>query len=268
MLNGSADPIHSVDAYAGPMTESVSVLGRATALLRALAQHPEDGRTTTALARDVALPRATAHRMLESLAVEGLADRDAAGRWHLGPELYVLGMAAAARYDVTHEALVSVRRLAHETGESAFFSVRRGDEIVVLLAEDGDFPIRSHVLHEGARFDLGVVSGGLALLAYWPEAEIEAYLDRADLEASGGPQFGRDAIRHRLADTRAHGWSLNPGLVVEGSWGMAAAVFDAAGRPAWTLTLTGIEPRFGTDRQVELGRLLRQEAHRLTRSLR
>lgn len=251
------------------MPESVSVLGRASTLLRALSQYPGDGISTTAIAREVALPRATAHRLLESLADEGLVDRESeTGRWFLGPELYVLGMAAAARYDITQEALVSVRRLARETGESAFFSVRRGDEAVVLLQEDGDFPIRSHVLYEGARFGLGVVSGGLAMLAYLPEREIDTYLARADLENERGPAFRSAAVLERLEAVRTHGWSINPGLVVEGSWGMAAAVFDSAGSPAWSLTLTGIELRFSADRRPEIGRLLRAEAHRLTRSLR
>ena len=45
---------------------------------------------------------------------------------------------------------------------------------------------------------------------------------------------------------------------------MGAAVFDQTGRPAWALSLTGIEPRFREDRQELLGRLLLEEAHLLT----
>jgi DNA-binding IclR family transcriptional regulator len=48
---------------------------------------------------------------------------------------------------------------------------------------------------------------------------------------------------------------------------MGAAVFDAAGRPAWALSLTGIEPRFKPERQEELGGLLMAEAHRITQQL-
>ena len=247
------------------MERTPGVVEKVAALLRALST-AESGTTTTALAAAPGLPRATTHRLLESLAVEGLADRDpVTGRWFLGPETYVLGMAAATRYDLTNEARTSVRRLAKETGESAFFSVRRGDETVVLLREDGDFPIRSYVLYESARFPLGVVSAGLAILAHLPDREIDAFLDRADLAATWGPQHAAPLIRERLAATRRTGWSLNPGHVVEGSWGMAAAVFDKAGRPEWALTLTGVEQRFRAERQPVLGRLLLEEAHRLSR---
>ena len=247
------------------MERAPSVVEKVAALLRALSQH-EGGTTTTDLAQATSVPRATTHRLLESLAAEGLADRDpATGRWHLGPETYVLGMAAATRYDLTNEARASVRRLAKETGESAFFSVRRGDETVVLLREDGDFPIRSYVLYESARFPLGVVSAGLAILAHLPDRDIDAFFARADLIGTWGPQHSEREIRKRLAATRRTGWSLNPGHVVEGSWGMAAAVFDKAGRPEWALTLTGVEQRFRGERQPVLGRLLLEEAHRLSR---
>lgn len=247
------------------MERAPGVVEKVAALLRALST-AESGTTTTELAAATAQPRATTHRLLESLAAEGLADRDPqTGRWFLGPETYVLGMAAATRYDLTNEARASVHRLARETGESAFFSVRRGDEAVVLLREDGDFPIRSYVLYESARFPLGVVSAGLAILAHLPDREVDAFLARADLTAGWGPQHSDAAIRRRLAATRRTGWSLNPGHVVEGSWGMGAAVFDKSGRPDWALTLTGVEQRFRRDRQPVLGKLLLEEAHRLSR---
>ncbi|WP_436701412.1 IclR family transcriptional regulator [Nocardioides sp. BYT-33-1] len=247
------------------MSRAPGVLEKAAALLRALSA-AESGATTTELATSTAQPRATTHRLLESLAAEGLTDRDpTSGRWYLGPETYVLGVAAAARYDLTNEARASVHRLAKETGESAFFSVRRGDEVVVLLREDGDFPIRSYVLYESARFPLAVVSGGLAILAHLPARDVDAYFARSDPVAAWGPQHAEALVRQRLAATRRTGWSLNPGHVVEGSWGMAAAVFDTAGRPEWALTLTGVEQRFRPDRQPALGRLLLEEAHRLSR---
>jgi IclR family transcriptional regulator, acetate operon repressor len=246
------------------MSESPSVINRVVSLLRAASENVGVGATTTELARATQIPRPTTHRLLEALEVEGLVDRDVAGRWFLGPETYVLGVAAAPRYDVTETARECVYRLARETGESAFFSLRRGDHTVVLLREDGDFPIRSYVLYEGARFPLGVVSAGLAVLAYLPDADIDAYLKRADLTSTWGESHSANAIRARIAQTRTDGWALNPGLVVEGSWGMAAAVFDSGKAPIGALTITGIEPRFGADRRAHLGQLLLQQAHRLS----
>jgi DNA-binding IclR family transcriptional regulator len=48
---------------------------------------------------------------------------------------------------------------------------------------------------------------------------------------------------------------------------MGAAIFDGAGNPAWALSITGIEPRFRPERQAELGRILLDQAHIVTRRL-
>ena len=241
------------------------VIGRVAAVLRALSAQEPNGATTAALVREVDLARATIHRILTSLTAQGLVDRDDAGRWLLGPELYLFGAMASGRYDLRNVARPWVRRLAEATGESAFFSTVRGDETVCLLREDGAFPIRSHVLYEGVRFPLGVVSAGIAVLAFLPEGEIEEYLRSRDLTAAYGESHSAGAIRARLEQTRNVGWSLNPGLIVPGSWGMAAAVF-AGNRPVGALTLTGIEARFGPERVPELGALLLKAAHGLGRA--
>jgi len=244
------------------------VIGRAGLVLRVLAGHEPHGATTSVVARETGLARPTAHRLLTSLQEQGFADRQkATGRWLLGPELYLLGAAAQPRYDITHLAQAHVRRLAEATGESAFFSARRGDETVCLIREDGSFPIRSHVLHEGIRFPLGVASAGLVILAYLPDREATAYLAQADLEARFGHDHATAAVKRRIGQARRDGWVLNPGLIVEGSWGMGAAVFDPDGRPAWALSLTGIERRFGKDRRGRLGELLLREAHALTTAI-
>jgi len=242
-------------------------VGRTMAVLRALALHEPKGSSTSEVARDTGLARPTAHRILSALNERGLADRDETGRWLLGPELYLLGSTAARRYDVTAMAGPIVRQLAIASSESAFLSARRGDETVCLIREDGSFPVRSHVLYEGVRFPLGVASAGLAILAYLPNAEIDEYLNRADLTGDYGQSHNAENLRRRLSDTRKLGYALNPGLIVEGSWGIGAAVFDATGAPRWALTLTGIEQRFSTERRATLGSMLLRAAHELTRTM-
>jgi DNA-binding IclR family transcriptional regulator len=248
--------------------ERPGVARRIGLILRALGTFEPAGASTTDMARHVGLARATTHRLLSSLQDEGFVDRDRqSGRWHLGPELYLLGAAAASRYDISDHARLVVRRLAEATGESAFLSAVRGDETVCLLREDGSFPLRSHVLHEGLRLPLGVASAGLAALALMPDREIDDYLERTDLVASWGEQHAAPAVRDRIAATRHDGFATNPGLLVEGSWGLGAAVLDGRGRPVWALSLTGVETRFSAGRRPQLGQLLLKAAHELSTGL-
>jgi DNA-binding IclR family transcriptional regulator len=253
---------------AGQQVPGTQVVGRVAQLLRIVARSAEAGVPLPEIVRASGLTRPTVHRLLASLAAEGLLDHSA-GVWHLGPELYVMGTVAAGRYAIEDLARPSLRRLAEETGESAFLSIRRGDETVCLVREEGSFPLRSFVLHEGLRLPLGVGSAGLAILAFLPADEVDRLLaDTASREGKFGPGHTAQHIRTNLADTRRNGYAVNPGLILEGSWGMGAAVFDPNGRPAWALSLTGIEQRFRPERQEFLGRLLLEEAHRITQQLR
>lgn len=253
----------------GPLrTPGTQVIGRVASVLRVLSSAMPEGASTTDLARRATITRPTAHRLLSALADEGFVDREAhSGRWLLGPELYLMGTVAAERYDVTEIARSHVTALASATGESAFFSVRRGSETVCLERQDGSFPIRSFVLYEGKRFPLGVASAGLAILSYLSPAAADSYLAAAGLSETYGDSHATAALRDRIAETRRVGYAVNPGLIVPGSWGMGAAVFTRSGQPAWALSLTGIESRFSPDRIPELGKLLLEHAHQLTEQL-
>lgn len=245
------------------------MLHRAAAVLRVVSGEPETGLGTGDVADSAKLSRSTAHRILSALEEEGLVDYDAGvGRWFLGPELYVLGEIAGTRFDITSHARRVLRQVAHHTGESAFLSVRRGNETVCLIREEGSFPLRSFVLSEGVRFPLGVASAGLAILAFLPEDTVSAYLATSTLEEKWGEQHSAVNIRQRLALTRQRGYSLNPGLIVEGSWGMGAAVFSPSGDPVWAISITGVDSRFPPERVSELGKILLDAAHQLSSAVR
>ena len=241
-------------------------IARAARLLRLVTRAPDGGLAVTELARQAELTRPTAHRLLVALRQEGLVDQDErTGRWTPGPELYLMGQAAASRYDITDIARDIVRSLAVRTEESAFLSVRRGDETVCLLREEGSFPIRSFVLSEGVRFPLGVASAGLVILSFLPPHDVDAYLERhPGLGEAWGGAHSEARLRARLRETQERGYAVNPGLIVEGSYGLGAAVFTRDGDPQWALSLTGVQFRFGPDRLAELGRVLLAHAHQLT----
>lgn len=269
MVNDYAQMLRmKISGVEEPPVQGAQVVARLAELLRTVSQEMPHGCATSHVAERTGIARTTVHRLLSSLQQEGFIDRDQhSGRWFLGPELYLMGNVAAERYDVSDLARKHVHALAEATGESAFLSIRRGNETVCLLREDGSFPIRSFVLFEGKRFPLGVASAGLAILSFLPEDHIDRYLGNARLETRFGEAHSEQAIRSRIAETRLNGYAVNPALIVEGSWGMGAAVFGASGSPSLALSLTGVESRFSVERRPELGKLLMDHAHQLGQQL-
>ena len=259
------DYVHNVDMTTH--RPGAQVLHRAASVLRAISAHQDEGVATGTLAEAIGLSRSTVHRIVAALEEEGLVDYDSTtGRWFLGAELYVFGELARSRFELTNHAGRILEKLARDTGESAFLSVRRGFETVCLLQEQGSFPLRSFVLYEGIRFPLGVASAGLVLLAFMPDAQIRHYLTDARLDDNYGPAYTPEALWERIRDTRRRGYSINPGLIVEGSWGLGAAVASDASEPQWALSVTGVHSRFSPARIPELGKELMDAAHLLART--
>ena len=105
---------------------SVKTIGRAAMVLRALAAGPADGSRLTDIAAATELGKATVHRLLGALAEVGFVDfDDQEKRYRLGYALFALGASARA-FHVVDLARPGLMRLAAETGDTVYLSVRDG----------------------------------------------------------------------------------------------------------------------------------------------
>lgn len=202
-------------------TQGTRVVARVAAVLKVIRQMMSDGAGTSEIAETIGLTWPTAHRLLASLSGQGLVDRYRhSGRWLLGPEICLMGTVTAKHCDVSRTVEEHVEALAQETDESAFFSTKRGDQTVCLLRKDGSSPVRSFMLYGVRQFPLGAASAGLDLPSFMPVQAVDRYPSRTDLVPECGPQHSVQEIRERMERTRRRGYVVNPGLLVEGSWGL------------------------------------------------
>ncbi|MEP9348735.1 IclR family transcriptional regulator [Xanthobacter sp. KR7-225] len=264
--NSAAPPARAGDEPAQGGTQSIE---RAIALLLLVGRAGADGARLSDVVERSGLPKPTVRRVLLALVRAGLVDQEEASRrYHIGPEAYVLGTLAAARFGIHALSLGALSRIATESGDCAFLTVPRDIFAVCLHREEGTFPIRTHVLQAGDRHPLGVGAGSLAILAALPDVEVERVLAaNAEALATAYPGYSPQRLRHGVAETRRHGYALNPGLYVSGSWGIGVAVLDAQGRPAGALSIAAIDTRLTPERQPELAALLQREARALEAAL-
>ncbi|QIE55623.1 IclR family transcriptional regulator [Pikeienuella piscinae] len=242
---------------------SVKSVQRVATIIRLLAGEAAEGLRLSDVARESGLGKATTHRLLTALAEVGFAYQSAATkRYHVGHEIVRLG-ALAARHDLVELARPSLLRLARETGDTIFLSVREGLEAVCLDRQVGAFPIRTLTLDAGDRRPLGVGAGSLALLAFLPLEEIAEIVAGNEERLAGFPGFTPEDL-HRLArETRARGHSFNDGRIVAGMCAIGAPVLDASGRVAAAISVAAISDRMGDDRAPMIARLIKEEAKRL-----
>lgn len=249
--------------------EGAQSIERAIGLLQLVGRAGSEGARLADLIVQSGLPKPTARRLLLALMRGGLVEQEEESRrYFVGPEAYVLGTLASTRFGIHALSLDGLARLARESGDCAFLTVPRDSYGVCLHREEGAFPIRTHVLQAGDRHPLGVGGGALAILAALPDEEVERILAvNAEVLERRYPTFPPAVLRTLVADTRARGYALNPGILVPGSWGLGVPILDARGRPMGALSIAAIESRLGEGRQHEIAAALKREAKLLEAAL-
>jgi DNA-binding IclR family transcriptional regulator len=227
---------------------------RALALLALVRRHAQPGIGLAEIVSQSGLNKPTARRLLLALIRAGLVEQEAGTRrYFLGEEAFVLGALASYRYNLLEIAVGSLRRLSAQSEDTSFFSIRRQDHAVCLHREEGGFPIRTHLLQAGHQHPLGIGAGAMAMLASLPDEEVEAIIAaNAASVAERFPRYTRELMRQMVRDTRARGWSLNPGLVLPNSWAVGMVVRYPDGRTAGALSIAAIDSRMHDERQRQL----------------
>jgi DNA-binding IclR family transcriptional regulator len=250
-----------------PLSEgTVQSIDRAVRLLRAMTGHPE-GAMLSALGRDTGLGKATVHRLLNAMIESGLVFQDQdSKRYRLGVGLALLGH-AAHRQDLAALAKPYLLRLAEETEDTVYASVREGGAAVCVAREIGAFPIRTLSLDVGHLRPLGVGSGSLALFAFLPDDEIAALIDKNAAWFARYPGHSRKELLAKVAATRQRGYSLVEGRIVPGMNAMGVPLLDEKSRPVAALSLAAITDRVTGSRIPRLARALAREAAELGRAM-
>lgn len=237
---------------------------KAMGLLKLIAAAPSDGLRLMDLAEQSGLDRATAYRLVTSLANHNFVDQDTLSkRYTLGLEFFALASATSNRHDLSQRAREALERLADATGDTVTYCLRSGLDLICMDVETGDFPIRTLPMDIGSRKPVGAGATGIALLARLPDLEVDQVLERSASRLSKLPGQDPASIRAQVAECRERGWALGPDDPHGRILGLSLALVSRNNRPIGALSLNGIPERFAPDRVAGLAALLREEADRL-----
>lgn len=253
---------------ASDITGSQSV-DRALKLLSLVGRSSEEGMSLNEIVQRSGFNKATARRLLLALMRAKMVDQDEVQRrYYLGEEAYVLGSFAAPRFGLLEMSMESLIRIARQTGDASFLSIRRDTHSICLHREEGTYPIRTHALQKGFEHPLGIGAGSLAMLATLDDAEVDEVMARNadELEANFAAVPMPD-VRAALNRTRLKGYAVNPGMIFGNSWGIGVALSFPDGRLAGAISLAAIDSRVQEPRQSELAGILREEATRIEAKL-
>ncbi len=236
-------------------------IDRVASILRALGTDSGAGMRLVDVTELTGLSKSTVHRLLNKLVQVGFVEQDhTTGQFHLGFELFVLGQTAVNRYRIADIARESMTRLTTRSSDTVFLSVRSGPEAICVDRMEGSYPIKVLTLAVGDRRPLGVGAGSLALLAFFPDEEIDRILEATESQRAAFPNFSTSAIYGLVEETRRQSYSFNDGRIVQDMCAVGVPVFGPTGRPIAAFSIAAISNRMSSERVATLVHWLKQEA--------
>ncbi|GAC1595357.1 MAG: IclR family transcriptional regulator [Candidatus Velthaea sp.] len=215
----------------------------------------------TDVARQAALNKVTALRVLDVLVEEGFVTRTDDGRGYaLGRESLAMAAAARSLKNLQDVARPSLTRLAEFSQDTALLSVRSGNEAVCLDRRVGTYPIQANYLDVGSRRPLGVGAGSMVLLAWLGETEAAAALEATAARLETYPRLSVVALREQAALTRRRGFALLLDVVVERMGGVAVPILARDGTALGALSLAALSERIAARTDVLVPALQREAA--------
>ena len=238
-------------------------VARAAELLSHVAHSAADEARLARLVSVSGLNIATARRLLQALVAEGLLAFDAKSKlYKIGPAIYSYAVKGNTIFSQRELFMPVLANIAKRTDDTVLFSIRSGSEAVCLVRREGAFPIRVMSLEEGSRRPLGAGSGSLAILAFLSDDERRQVLEQC------APLYKPYALSEGLvakgvSEARRTGFSFNPGLIIDGVYGVGVPVLRDD-RAVASISVVAIASRMTPKRRLEIVRTIREEVGALS----
>lgn len=229
-------------------------------LLDCLARQYPEMVSLAELVRQTDLPKATAFRLMKALQEVGFVAYDSTHEAYcFGGRMMDLG-AKALGQNFAVLARPSLRRLANETGDTAFGVLAENDHMQCLLRFTGSYPVRTLSLDEGDIWPLGVGAVGMALLAANDDAYVDGYIERFQPLINRYAPVSAAQMKDRVYRTREQGYAVSDGELLDGMSALGMAVhFPGTPRAIGAISVAAISSRLMGERQAEVVGLLRRE---------
>ena len=227
----------------------------------------DGGATLTTLAARCGLPAPTVHRLLATFEAAGYVQSGTNGEWLVGLAAFQVGSAFLHHRNLVVHVFPYLKHLMEQSGETANLAVMdTGEAVFVEQVQCRELMRMSAKL--GARAPLHASGVGKAMLAAMDERAAAALLGRHGLARFTPRTFtARDALAGELAATRARGYAVDDEEHALGLRCVAAALRDEQGEVWAALSLAGPTSRLTLERVPNLGGLVREIAHEVTRAL-
>jgi DNA-binding IclR family transcriptional regulator len=148
-----------------------------------------------------------------------------------------------------------LQRLCQTTGQTIYLATLfEGDELYLDQVEPEGAATNTNWI--GRTIPAHTASSGKALLAYLPDDEIAAYLERGLVAATRNTITDPDALRSHLAVVRERGYATSQDEYLVGFSNIAAPIFDRTRKNVAVVALSGPTVQLSAEHLQELAPLV------------
>lgn len=252
------------DADMGPARGGVQSIGRAFAIMEEIARN-RDGIGLAELSKRVGLHNSTTFHLVRTMVSLGYVRQlKDSKRYRIGRPLFALAANALDEIEMMSLATPVLEELSRETGESAHFSVRMGDAVVVLARTSGPgaFQMTDRV---GVMRPAHATALGKIMLASLNDEQFSGWLDRADLKPHTQNTITETArLRREIVEVRRAGLAFDNGEFDIELRCVALPVRDFTGQVTGALGISGPVWRLSMETLQKRVRIVRAAADRLS----
>jgi IclR family KDG regulon transcriptional repressor len=242
----------------------VQSIGRAFAILEEIARN-RDGIGLAELSKRVGLHNSTTFHLVRTMVSLGyVRQMKESKRYRIGRPLFALAANALDEIEMTSLATPVLEDLSRETGESSHFSVRMGDDVVVMARTSGPgaFQLTDRV---GVVRPAHCTALGKIMLAAMQPEQFENFVGRAELKArTPNTITTTDRLRREIAEVRRTGVAIDDGEFDTEVRCVALPVRDFTGQVIGAIGISGPVWRLSTDTLQERVRVVRAAAEKLS----
>jgi DNA-binding IclR family transcriptional regulator len=194
------------------------------------------------IARDLALPRSSTFRLLQTLEALEFVERGASGNFRLGPAVLRLGFGLVATLDVVERGHDVLEKLCKDTNESTQLAILDGRELVVVMKKTPSSTFVSNV-QVGTRMPThATVVGRILLQDHDRGALRRLYPDRLKVFTPRTPKTAGE-LERLIEQDRLRGYAVSESAYENGISAIAAPIRNHERRVVAALSIIVARPR-------------------------
>jgi len=187
------------------------------------------------LSKEIGIPVATTHRILQKLEHEGLLKySDSRKKYSIGTEWYRISNKLISEFDVKNLVNPYLRRLAEKHEETfCFVLYSEYDQAIIYFDQYKGPSALQYMLPFGVPQPIPYGASGKAILAYLTEDEVEVICKK-----EGFSEKEINIIKNECESIRSKGYCISVGERIIGARGFSTPILNDSNRPIGCILLT------------------------------